>query len=60
MEVAGAGLVVAEAVGLAGDVDNDRSVQESVSSAAATVLSPRTWPHSVTGRLVVMMIEDLR
>ena len=29
-------------------------------SAAATVVSPRTSPHEVTGRLVVMMIEDFR
>jgi hypothetical protein len=50
---AGAGVVVAEAVGVAVEVKHDGAVQERSSMAAATVVSPRISPQASTPRLVV-------
>ncbi len=53
-------MVVAEAVGVAVEVEDDGSVEEQSSIAAATFVSPRMSPQAATPRLVVITIDVLR
>lgn len=60
-EVVGAGLVAAEAVGVAGAVDDDGSVQQPVQKCCIDkCCRPGPGPTQSPGRVVVMMIDDFK